>query len=171
MKISVINDKETLEIIYKLRYEASEIRRDLHEHYQDKRFADTYDEAGIHFALYKDEALLGSARINISSNLEEITYGHLIENYIHNLQKPFAMISRLVVAPKARRKGYSNFLDEKRLNFLKKRNEGTAMVVTSCIFRIEKLIRLGFRLASEVEEINTFPGGKSTLLYLPLDLL
>jgi hypothetical protein len=75
------------------------------------------------------------------------------------------MFRRLVVDPGARGAGHASTLDRARVAyFLKYTEKGTALVIISSAFRVEKLARLGFRQACPIGDFQTYPGGPSTLL-------
>lgn len=157
-------DRNELEVIYKLRFNAWKTRTNIESFFKNERFSDRYDGAAMHWAIKDHNEFIASSRINISNYWMELPYGEVIKPFLNNFTPPFFMLSRLVVDPKARKNGYSNLLDKERLKYILNYTQGTALVVVSSEFRVEKLLKCGFCLASGFEELNTVPGGKSTLL-------
>ena len=164
-------NNEDLSEIYRLRISAWGTRMDLKAIFPNGQWSDDFDADALHFGINREGAIVASARLNMASDIQALPYGKEIAKYAKEYEyaQPFFMLSRLVVIPSARNNGYARLLDKARLQAVAEHGAGTAFLVTSSRFRIEKLLRLGFRQASDIEAFDTFPGGKSTLFVMKHD--
>lgn len=160
----IVTHPQELKAIYQLRFRAWQTRTDMSTAFAHKIFTDCYDKAAIHWAIKEQFKIIASARVSVSHHADELPYGDHITDFLKDYKPPYFMLSRLVVAPESRGMGYSHVLDNIRLKYISTFDCGTVFVVISSPFRIEKLMRYGFQLASDFEALDTFPGGKSTLL-------
>jgi hypothetical protein len=165
MTVEILTTPETLDELFKLRFAAWKTRRDLSPEYPDGRLTDAHDQESLHFGIRQSCKLAAAASIHVTLNHDAVPEVGQIRRYLEGHEPPFHMFRRLVVAPSARRSGHASTLDRARVAyFLKHTDKGTAMVIISAAFRVEKLARLGFRQACAIGDFHTYPGGPSTLL-------
>jgi hypothetical protein len=165
LTVEILATPEELDELFKLRFAAWKTRRDLSPECPDGRLTDAHDRESIHFGIRESCKLAAAASIHVALNHDAVPEAGEIRRYLRAHDPPFHMFRRLVVAPSARRSGHASTLDRARVAyFLKHTDTGTAMVIISSAFRVEKLARLGFRQACPIGDFHTYPGGPSTLL-------
>lgn len=165
--IKVLNTEEEILELFRLRFGAWKTRRDLTPEFPDEKLTDSHDAESIHWGI-RDEfnKLVAGASMHITVDPASVPCTKQIAKYLEDYKPPYHTLRRLVVSPDVRGKGSASVLDQARVNHLleREKNEGTAMVIISSPFRIEKLMRLGFKQACELGDFETYPGGPSTLM-------
>lgn len=164
MAIELLKTAAELSELFRLRFDAWKTRADLTSHYPNGEFTDQYDPVSHHWGVRNEFRLVAGASMHISVNPEDVPCAKQIQKYLKGYEPPYCMLRRLVVSTEARSNGYASSLDKFRANRVIEQGEGTAMVIISSDFRVQKLKKLGFNQACAIGDFETFPGGKSTLM-------
>ncbi|MBI1300057.1 MAG: GNAT family N-acetyltransferase [Alphaproteobacteria bacterium] len=162
--IELLKSKTEILELFRLRFEAWKTRRDLKPDCPDEILTDHHDDNSIHWGIRSEWNLVAGASMHITVDPESVPCTKEVSKYLENYEPPFHTLRRLVVSVDARGKGYASALDRARIDHLENDVRGTAMVIISSEFRVQKLLKLGFNQACRLGDFNTFPGGPSTLM-------
>jgi GNAT superfamily N-acetyltransferase len=111
----------------------------------DGVWLDEYERQATHLFIREAGELIASARFSLHDTIETTSHAaHLRAASLGTLiSTPFALLSRLVVAPPARRRGIARTLDEARL-VLARQYDAKAAISFATSWRRPALERLGF---------------------------
>jgi GNAT superfamily N-acetyltransferase len=113
------------------------------------RMTDDLDNQGVHFGVFVQGELVACARLTFHRTLGEVPDGDLLAPMLKD--GPFAMLSRMVVHPEHRGKGYARALDEARFAWAKEHGVNR-LLVAATKRRVGALQAEGFRLVLRFTE-------------------
>lgn len=81
----------------------------------ERIWLDKFDEKAVHWIVCQNASIIGSARLTIHKNLEDIPDAEDFIKLTLAVVPPIACINRLVVSPTMRGKGIASWLDRQRI--------------------------------------------------------
>jgi hypothetical protein len=124
--------------------------------FSKKSWLEKIDETAFHWIVFKNNAMVASARFSIHSNIEDAPYGKIISNMNLPLSTPIGSINRLVVLPEYRHLGISKHVDSIRLEKAKQLGVKHVLAQPRDI-RVNPLISQGFNMVGEFF-MREYPG-------------
>jgi len=125
---------------------------------------DASDEIAIHWVVFKDRTLVGSARLTIHENLSDIPYSLLLNKYsFDQYNLPVSSMNRLAIHADHSGQGIAKKLDELRINT--SRELGAQLIIGEPVsWRIDCLEKLGFETIGPLGYPEEAPGLMLTLM-------
>jgi GNAT superfamily N-acetyltransferase len=138
-----IDDPELLEAVFRLRVSVWAAQGVQFDSAQDGRFYEATDAGAEHYGIVQEGALVAAVRLSLHESIVSVPLPPPF-NAAEGIVGPIAFLSRLVVRPDARHRGYGSLLTEHRIHRARELGASTLLAFTTVPSRARHLRELGF---------------------------
>lgn len=135
---------------------------------QETHWGDEWDVICTHWAILKDDEVIGATRASIHPSVSESPYPEWFQNLPALSNQPVVYSSRLIIDPRFQRQGLGDYLDKKCVEFARAA-KASAILIDVPEYRIEPLLKRGFELTSEPIQGILFPTMRFTGMVLKIE--
>jgi GNAT superfamily N-acetyltransferase len=146
VKPALVSDRETLLQIQELRTRAWAVTGEVPSFIADRNIlSDPHDVSGLHWAILDHGVPIAAARMNIHQSILNAPDPEAFEGYEAELSIPIAVLTRLVVDPRHRRRGLGHRLRIARIEVATARGCSSIVGVAEEEYVMRDFEALGFK--------------------------